>query len=491
MRAAGSRSPRTTAALASVSSTATTATRGSVAMAASADDLEMIPGVRRLAETKRVWLLDQFGVLHDGVTAYPGAVDAARRLHESGAKLYVISNSSRRSTNTLQKLAPMGFDPSWFSGVVTSGEVTHQMLASRGKGSTGDGEESDSDDEFWASLGKKCVHFTWSTRGAIPLDGLDLETVTDPEEADFLLAHGTEAANGAGTNDEQRAAGCVDTPLEDMRKVLERAAARNLPLIVANPDVVTVGGDAGAPDARHTRQVVRRDTTNHGVVRLMGKPDRIIYDRVLEMTGLEASRGLAEEAIAVGDSLEHANVGGGGWARERASRRPRCWRRRGARLRVREPTGTRAYWHPREGSLGCDLGGVRLRSNNPAVKRLGTGAASRRRTGRRCWRRRRSTIASPTTRCRCSCGEREGYRVSGGSEPTGTSKPLEGAPFASYRHSRLDIIPRVFTHRAAFHSDVWGGLHVMDCAIRLVRGKSQPRPRSSSLTAGLNSSKSV
>ena len=275
-------------------------------MAASADDLEMIPGVRRLAETKRVWLLDQFGVLHDGVTAYPGAVDAARRLHESGAKLYVISNSSRRSTNTLQKLAPMGFDPSWFSGVVTSGEVTHQMLASRGKGSTSDGEESDSDDEFWASLGKKCVHFTWSTRGAIPLDGLDLETVTDPEEADFLLAHGTEAINGAGTNDEQRAAGCVDTPLEDMRKVVERAAARNLPLIVANPDVVTVGGDAGLLPMPGTLARWYAEMTNHGAVRLMGKPDRIIYDRVLEMTGLEAS---PEEAIAVGDSLEHDVAG--------------------------------------------------------------------------------------------------------------------------------------------------------------------------------------
>ena len=124
----------------------------------------------------------------------------------------------------------MGFDPSWFSGVVTSGEVTHQMLASRGTGSTGDGEESDSDDEFWASLGKKCVHFTWSSRGgAIPLDGLDLETVTDPEEADFLLAHGTEAVNGAGTDDEQRAAGCVNTSLEDMREVLERAHRETCP----------------------------------------------------------------------------------------------------------------------------------------------------------------------------------------------------------------------------------------------------------------------
>ena len=112
MRAASRVVPAcTAAALASVSSTATTATRGSVAMATSADELEMIPGVRRLAETKRVWLLDQFGVLHDGVTAYPGAVDAARRLHESGAKLYVISNSSRRSTNTLRSSRPWASTP--------------------------------------------------------------------------------------------------------------------------------------------------------------------------------------------------------------------------------------------------------------------------------------------------------------------------------------------------------------------------------------------
>ena len=49
--------------------------------------------------------------------------------------------------------------------------------------------------------------------------------------------------------------------------------------------------------------------TNHGVVCLMGKPDRVIYDRVLEMTGSEAS---PEEAIAVGDSLEHDVAGANG-----------------------------------------------------------------------------------------------------------------------------------------------------------------------------------
>ena len=96
----------------------------------------------------------------------------------------------------------MGFDPSWFSGVVTSGEVTHQMLASRGKGSTSDGEESDSDDEFWASLGKSACTSP-GPHAAPSLSTADLETVTDPEEADFLLAT---APRPSAARDRRRAA---------------------------------------------------------------------------------------------------------------------------------------------------------------------------------------------------------------------------------------------------------------------------------------------
>jgi len=39
------------------------------------------------------------------------------------------------------------------------------------------------------------------------LDGLGLTTVSTPAEADFLLAHGTEAVNGPGEDDAARAAG--------------------------------------------------------------------------------------------------------------------------------------------------------------------------------------------------------------------------------------------------------------------------------------------
>ena len=116
--------------------------------------------------------------LNEGKTAYPAAIEATRRLHEAGCRLFIISNSSRRSGNTLKKLEPMGYDPEWFSGVVTSGEITHQKLSRRGGrgGGRGGGKEEGGDDDVFASLGDKCLHFTWGSRGAISLDGLGLTT---------------------------------------------------------------------------------------------------------------------------------------------------------------------------------------------------------------------------------------------------------------------------------------------------------------------------
>ena len=51
-------------------------------------------------------LLDQFGVLHDGKVAYPGAVDAVRHMAAQGLKLFILSNSSRRKALPSPLLAP-------------------------------------------------------------------------------------------------------------------------------------------------------------------------------------------------------------------------------------------------------------------------------------------------------------------------------------------------------------------------------------------------
>ncbi|KAG6585231.1 pyridoxal phosphate phosphatase [Cucurbita moschata] len=240
---------------------------------------QSLNGLQQLAETRRfkAWFLDQFGVLHDGKQPYPGAVVALEKLAECGTKMVIISNSSRRSSTTMEKLKSLGFDPSLFVGAVTSGELTHRYLHRR-------------DDAWFAALGRSCIHMTWSSRGAISLEGLGLRVVDNVEEAEFILAHGTEAL-GHPSGDP------LPMTLEELEKILEQCAAKKIPMVVANPDYVTV-------EARDLRVMPGTLASKYenlgGEVKWMGKPDKIIYQAAMSMVGVDAS-----DSIAVGDSLHH------------------------------------------------------------------------------------------------------------------------------------------------------------------------------------------
>jgi ribonucleotide monophosphatase NagD (HAD superfamily) len=63
------------------------------------------------------------------------------------------------------------------------------------------------------------------------------QVVEEVEQADFVLAHGTECL-GRGDGQEP-----VPIGMDQIRELLRAAAARQLPLLVANPDFVTVDGD--------------------------------------------------------------------------------------------------------------------------------------------------------------------------------------------------------------------------------------------------------
>ncbi|CAI0396929.1 unnamed protein product [Linum tenue] len=240
---------------------------------------QVLHGLQHLAETRRfkAWFLDQFGVLHDGKQPYPGAIATLNKLATTGAKMVIISNSSRRASVTMDKMKALGFDTSLFAGAITSGELTYQHLQRR-------------DDGWFAALGKSCIHITWSDRGAISLEGLGLQVVDSAEEAEFVLAHGTEALGSSS-------GATSPATLEELEKMLEHCAARKLPMVVANPDFVTV-------EARALRVMPGTLAAKYeklgGEVKWMGKPDKIIYQSAMDMAGICAS-----ESIAVGDSLHH------------------------------------------------------------------------------------------------------------------------------------------------------------------------------------------
>lgn len=239
-----------------------------------------LDGIRELAESEiyKVWLLDQFGVLHDGKQPYPGALSALQNLASKGAKLVIISNSSRRSCVTIDKMKKLGFDPSLFLGAVTSGELTHQYLERR-------------DDPWFSGLGRSCIHMTWSDRGAISLAGLDLNVVNNVCDADFILAHGTEAI-GLPSGDS------LPTSLDDLENILVGCSRKDIPMVVANPDYVTV-------EARDLRVMPGTLGAKYedlgGKVIWMGKPDKVIYESAMALAGVDNP----SHCIAVGDSLHH------------------------------------------------------------------------------------------------------------------------------------------------------------------------------------------
>lgn len=105
-----------------------------------------VRGLHELVDMYDVFLLDQFGVIHDGTTAYDGAVDAVSRLQRAGKKLIIISNSSRRRGDTAARLLNMGIGPCQLEslpgeslagadlstiGVITSGDIVWEGLRER------------------------------------------------------------------------------------------------------------------------------------------------------------------------------------------------------------------------------------------------------------------------------------------------------------------------------------------------------------------------
>lgn len=244
-----------------------------------------------------LYVVVQFGVLHDGKDPYPLARDLCRKLAAQKKRLVVLSNSSRLSTSTFDRLESMGYDRSWFAGCVTSGDVARAVLTTR------EGDDTAilrSDGRMWSDvqLGSdeplRCLHLTWSQRGA--KDGfktkqtIDLgetprvEVANDPESADAVLIHGTEAVT---RTDESGVAEVHPAGEGEVEDLLRRAAARNLPMLVANPDLVTVSGEElVAMPGSLARKYVEDFGAPRERVHLLGKPSPIIYTLACEKFGI-------------------------------------------------------------------------------------------------------------------------------------------------------------------------------------------------------------
>jgi HAD superfamily hydrolase (TIGR01459 family) len=227
-----------------------------------------LEGIAPIADRYDGFILDLWGVIHDGVKLFPHSKATLEALRARGKRVVMLSNAPRRAVMAAKSLARLGVPAELYDGVMTSGENVWEALRTR-------------DDPWYAQLGRR-VFFLGPARDLPLLEGLDLDLALTPAEADFVLNVGADEA-------------ITDRALEPHLPALEACLAARLPMVCANPDLIIVRDGEKIICAGLLAETYAE---MGGEFRWRGKPSPEVYGPTLDLLGVPADR-----VLAVGDAL--------------------------------------------------------------------------------------------------------------------------------------------------------------------------------------------
>lgn len=215
-------------------------------------------------------LFDLWGVIHNGVRPFPGALRTLAGLHAAGIPAILLSNAPRRGVDVDARLAEMGIPRHHYLRVVASGDLVRHAL-----------------DVPQPPFGRRFLFWGKPSDRSI-LAGLDFTEVDTAAAADFVLC--------AGLDD------VLSETVDDYRPRLDAAGARDLPLVCANPDFQVMHGDTMEPCAGALALAYEQAG---GRAFWYGKPYSSAYDFCRNILGDNVFR----TAIMVGDTIRTDIVG--------------------------------------------------------------------------------------------------------------------------------------------------------------------------------------
>jgi HAD superfamily hydrolase (TIGR01459 family) len=230
-------------------------------------EIPFLSGLSKIADRYDGYILDLWGVLHDGQAPFPGVIDCLTRLKACSKRLVILSNAPRRAQLVEERVAEIGIPRTLYDDLLSSGEEVWQHLKKR-------------DDPFYAALGRVCYHIG-PPRDDNMLADLGLKRVEAVADAEFILNTGPWGWNET---------------VENYEAVLQGGRARDLPMVCANPDLVVMHKGSRVICAGTLAQ---RYETIGGRVRWHGKPYPSVYGTCFGLLGV-GDRG---RILAVGDSL--------------------------------------------------------------------------------------------------------------------------------------------------------------------------------------------
>ena len=90
---------------------------------------KIIDSISEIVSLYDVFILDQWGVMHDGYKGYDHAINSVEKLIKENKKLIIISNSSKRKNSSIDRLESLGFEKTHFIEVMTSGEMIWKEIS--------------------------------------------------------------------------------------------------------------------------------------------------------------------------------------------------------------------------------------------------------------------------------------------------------------------------------------------------------------------------
>ncbi len=235
------------------------------APSASRGPIPLIPSIAPLAADTAAWLVDIWGVMHDGVRPFMAACEACERFRQQGGLVVLLSNSPRPRDSVAAQLDGIGVPRASWDVIVSSGDVARTLIA--------------------VYAGRAVLHLG-PERDLGIFSGIDVERV-GPDRAEGVVC--------TGLFDDER-----ETP-DDYAETLAACAARGLAMICANPDIAVERGGrlvycAGA--------LAREFERLGGSVQYAGKPYLPIYELAFAtLQTLRPGSGVPARLLAIGDGV--------------------------------------------------------------------------------------------------------------------------------------------------------------------------------------------
>jgi HAD superfamily hydrolase (TIGR01459 family) len=237
--------------------------------------LRFVEGLHDLVADKNVVLSDIWGVVHNGLEAFPEACEALHTFRKQGGTVILITNAPRPADSVQRQLRKLGVADDTYDAIVSSGDLTRHYVA-----------DHPGRKVFWLGPERdNSIH-----RG--------LDPVLSPlEQADYIVCTGL-------YDDETESA-------EDYRGMMLQARQRKLTLICANPDIVVERGDRLIYCAGAIAELYRE---LGGEVIFYGKPHRPIYQRAMQLAAEHLGRPTElSRVLAIGDSVRTDLAGAHGF----------------------------------------------------------------------------------------------------------------------------------------------------------------------------------